>query len=378
MHSRLKLLFAAVALLAAFPRLAALEKPDHTYQVFQFPADKIPRIDGDASDWAMVPESYVVGKDQLTNQSKNPPAAGEKSLTVRVRVGWVKGLNRLYFLYEAEDDFWDFSDPGLRNDTFEIIVDGDASGGPLIDKGHKEFWTSAHVGEAAATPDDRISVDEAHWAIHGVQAQNYHIMTPAVNKDWAVAWGSPTWIKELPWANSAQAFNFKHGESGKYVLEFWITPFDYAGPEGPQRAVESVLSENKIIGLSFAIMDYDDVNRRGSNAFWNLSRHHMMYGDASLLCAFKLMPLEPQFLQPIEAQWSWKVVDMDRRLVAFKDLSVGKVTSWKWDFGDGETSTEQNPMHVYKDAKPNYDVVLDIEGPAGKSRRSKVWDVQLK
>jgi len=35
-------------------------------------------------------------------------------------------------------------------------------------------------------------------------------------------------------------------------------------------------------------------------------------------------------------------------------------------------------MHVYKDAKPNYDVVLDIEGPAGKSRCSKVWDVQLR
>src|SRR5271169_35106 len=84
----------------------ALEKPDVTDQVFQFPADKIPRVDGDPSDWAMVPESYVVGKDQLVNDSKQPPAAGDKSLAVRVKVGWVKGLNRLYFLYEAEDDFW--------------------------------------------------------------------------------------------------------------------------------------------------------------------------------------------------------------------------------------------------------------------------------
>jgi hypothetical protein len=193
-----------------------------------------------------------------------------------------------------------------------------------------------------------------------------------------MAWSAATWTKELPWANAAYAYHFKPGESGNLVLEFWITPFDYAGPEGPQRAVESLLAENKIIGLSFAIMDYDDVNRRGSNAFWNLSRHHTMYGNASELCAFKLMPLEPQFLKPIEAQWTWQVVDMDRRLVAFKDLSVGKVTSWRWDFGDGETSTEQNPMHAYKEAKPNYVVVLEIEGPAGKSRRSKVWDIQLK
>jgi len=355
----------------------ALDRPDVTFKVFQFPADKIPRIDGNNDDWAMVPDDYVIGMDQFVDDSDKHLKPDPKNLDVRIRVGWVKGLNRLYFLYEAYDDYWDFARPDLHNDTFEVVVDGDASGGPLIDKGHREFWTPEQVGAAAAAPDDRISVDEAHWAIHGVHAQNYHIFTPAEGKDWCMAWTSATWIKELPWANAACAYHFKPGESGRLVLEFWITPFDYAGPEGPQRAVESVLTENKIIGLSFAIIDYDDVNKRGNNGFWNLSRHHTMYGNASELCAFKLMPLEPQFRKPIEAQWIWKVVDMDRRLVAFKDLSVGKITSWNWDFGDGGTSTEQNPIHQYKQPG-NLVVVLEVEGPDGKSRRSKVWDVQLK
>jgi len=141
--------------------------------------------------------------------------------------------------------------------------------------------------------------------------------------------------------------------------------------------VESLLFENKIIGLCWAIIDYDDVNSRTNSGFWNLSRRHTMYGNASQLCAFKLMPLEPQFRKAIEARWSFKVVDLDRRVVAFKDLSEGRVTSWRWDFGDGETSTEQNPIHQYRTAG-NLVVVLDVEGPAGKSRRSKVWDVQLK
>ena len=355
----------------------ALDRPDVTFKVFQFPADKIPRIDGNNDDWAMVPDDYVIGMDQFVDDSDKHLKPDPKNLDVRIRVGWVKGLNRLYFLYEAYDDYWDFARPDLHNDTFEVVVDGDASGGPLIDKGHREFWTPEQVGAAAAAPDDRISVDEAHWAIHGVHAQNYHIFTPAEGKDWCMAWTSATWIKELPWANAACAYHFKPGESGRLVLEFWITPFDYAGPEGPQRAVESVLTENKIIGLSFAIIDYDDVNKRGNNGFWNLSRHHTMYGNASELCAFKLMLLELQFRKPIEAQWIWKVVDMDRRLVAFKDLSVGKITSWNWDFGDGGTSTEQNPIHQYKQPG-NLVVVLEVEGPDGKSRRSKVWDVQLK
>jgi PKD repeat protein len=138
-----------------------------------------------------------------------------------------------------------------------------------------------------------------------------------------------------------------------------------------------VLRENKIIGLSFVIIDYDDEAKRENNGFWTLSHVRTAYGQASQLCAFKLMPLEPALQKPIEAQWSFKVVDLDRRLVAFKDLSVGQVTKWKWDFGDGNFSPEQHPNHTY--AKPgNYVVVLDIEGPAGSSRRSKVWDVQLK
>ncbi len=61
-------------------------------------------------------------------------------------------------------------------------------------------------------------------------------------------------------------------------------------------------------------------------AFWNLSHKTTMYGDASDLVAFRLMPLESRFRKAIEADWSFKVLDMERRLVAFQDLSYGKVT----------------------------------------------------
>ena len=354
-------LAAAVIALVSASQLLAVDRPGIVaYKVFQFPPDMIPRVDGNAEDWAMVPESYVVGSDQLVDDSGAHSKPDPKTLDVRVKVGWVKGLNRLYFLYEAYDDYWDFSEPGVHNDIFELVVDGDRSGGPLIPRFRLDMSQSEM---------------DAHFSMHGVQAQNYHIFTPAVGKDWALAWGCQPWIKELPYANHASSFHFKQGERGKFVMEFWITPFDYAGCEGPQRAVESLLAENKIIGMSWAVLDYDGPGK--SHGFWNLSRQHTMFGNASQLVAFQLMPLEPQFRKTIDAKWSFQVVDMKRRLVAFEDQSEGKITSWKWDFGDGSSSSEQHPLHSYEKGG-EYIVVLDIKGPAGKSRLAKIWDVTVR
>jgi PKD repeat protein len=48
----------------------------------------------------------------------------------------------------------------------------------------------------------------------------------------------------------------------------------------------------------------------------------------------------------------------------FTDASSEDVTTWSWDFGDGTTSTEQNPQHVY--SQPGtYTVTLTVTGPGG-------------
>ena len=45
--------------------------------------------------------------------------------------------------------------------------------------------------------------------------------------------------------------------------------------------------------------------------------------------------------------------------VYFSDLSQGNPTAWFWDFGDGETSTEQNPVHFFH-TYGRYTVVLRV------------------
>jgi PKD repeat protein len=54
--------------------------------------------------------------------------------------------------------------------------------------------------------------------------------------------------------------------------------------------------------------------------------------------------------------------------VQFTDASVGGATAWAWDFGDGATSTDQNPQHVYT-ANGKYTVKLTVTSPDGTNTR---------
>jgi len=50
--------------------------------------------------------------------------------------------------------------------------------------------------------------------------------------------------------------------------------------------------------------------------------------------------------------------------VNFTDQSTGTVSSWDWDFGDGGSSTAQNPTYEYTSAG-TYNVTLTVTGPGG-------------
>ncbi|MEW5766794.1 MAG: PKD domain-containing protein [bacterium] len=57
-------------------------------------------------------------------------------------------------------------------------------------------------------------------------------------------------------------------------------------------------------------------------------------------------------------------------VVTFTDLSAGNVTAWSWDFGDGQTSTSQNPFHTYTDPG-TFTVSLTATGPCGSDTQTR-------
>lgn len=338
--------------------LMSFARPDKEFKVFQFPQSQIPRIDGDFSDWDFVPETYTIGLDELkSTKFGEGKDLDPKDFDLKVKVGWVKDLNRLYFYIDAYDNFWDFNDPEMRQDIFELVVDGNHSGGPFIYENNWDF-------------KNRLK-DQPFFTGTGTHAQNYHIFTPALNKDWAMPWGNSPWIKEFPYANTATKYDFNQGESGRLQMEFYVTPFDFASFDRPEHSIISSLKENEIVGISWSMLDFDGIK---CESFMNLSHDFRMISDASYLCAFRLMPLENQLKKPIEATWKFITENKEKRIIRFYDNSVGEITKWYWDFGDGQNSEEQNPVYQYSRSGV-WTVVLMIEGPAGKSVRSKVWDV---
>lgn len=57
-------------------------------------------------------------------------------------------------------------------------------------------------------------------------------------------------------------------------------------------------------------------------------------------------------------------------LVEFTDNTAGEVDSWLWDFGDGSTSDEQNPVHEYL-TPGDYTVTLTVSGPNNSDEEAK-------
>jgi PKD repeat protein len=62
--------------------------------------------------------------------------------------------------------------------------------------------------------------------------------------------------------------------------------------------------------------------------------------------------------------------------VTFTDLSTGNINDYSWDFGDGESSTEQNPVHTYLTAGV-YTVSLTVTGSGGSGTEIKTDYIEV-
>ena len=109
-------------------------------------------------------------------------------------------------------------------------------------------------------------------------------------------------------------------------------------------------------GSSVSAPDHDlDGNARPVNGLWDIGCYE--YGGGAP--------------QPPVANFSGNPTSGNAPLtVYFTDTSTGSPTSWSWTFGDGGTSTAQNPSHQYTSAN-QYTVSLTATNAAGQDTETK-------
>jgi hypothetical protein len=245
------IVFAAVMCLVGAG--VAHEPAGEQFFVYQFADATVPTIDGEGSDWGIVPSDYIIGMDKLFDPSQFQEAergGGDLSdMNATYRVGWNENSNRLYFLVTVFDNIHntDRANPGAfyLDDAVEIEVNMDHS---------------AHADENVDVAN-RIAYKFAVPPVDG----SYFFSRPIAG---VTEWLFPgsEWL-DFGWSFEGEEF----GES-TYTYELSLTPIEYF-PLDEASALEGVevwdLEEDDLIHLAIAAADIDEEDTYWG--FWSTS-----------------------------------------------------------------------------------------------------------
>ena len=252
-----------------------------TYYAVQFPDPYLPTVDGDLSEWDIVPNAYAISNSEA-GRSMIEVLTGSNAdlsdLAVRCIIGWNDSSNRLYFALEVFDDVHqvDRSDPEAlwTDDSWEIIVDADHSGG--------QFAGFSDLNEEEAKRRT------------GAQATRYLFAEPPVSGIGFVVENAGTWMFER--GRLFDVFDVGWWFTGPgesiYSCEAFIVPFDDLNWEGQSQSRVHNLREGEILGIGIGVRDFDDTSDQ-PETYWNLTGADSGYVYADRLADVYMSPRDP-------------------------------------------------------------------------------------
>lgn len=249
-----------VALVMGSIAIAGAHTPEgEKFFAVQFPDGAVPVMDGDHSDWDIVPESpYHVRNDRLSAPDPSILTAERGSqdpsdLNMNHIIGWNDSENKLYFASEIFDNihnvdredvarFWD-------DDALEIEVNPDA--------------TAAEEHNLEGEPVTNISYK---WVVPPIEGQ-YQYVEPIATYAWLQDGGD---YLNFGWSFSGDMF----GES-TYLYEMSITPI-LALSQDEASSLEGSIFLDLEEGIELHIsVNVGDIDLAGGNdnyqSFWGFS-----------------------------------------------------------------------------------------------------------
>ena len=256
---------------------AAHQPPGETFFAVQFPDDAVPTIDGDLTDWEIVPTSpYTILTDKLYDsfQLKGLGRGGfdATNINIRHRVGWNENANMLYFAIEVFDNIHntDRADASkfFHDDAIEIEVN------PLMDTVE---GLATNLSYKFAVPPFK----DTFIFLRPLEPIGYTWMAPGSR-----------WL-DFGWSFTGDQF----GESTYYyevaIRPVETMPTDEAASE--DGVVEFDLEEGETIHITTNVVDVDEGDDR--DVYWSMA------GEPSCCQAvndFVLMEMDPKIETAVE------------------------------------------------------------------------------
>lgn len=261
------------------------------YYVFQWPDEHIPTVDGDLSDWDIVPDVYFITHENFSEDVKGLGVAFDASdWEVKYIASYNVTANRMYFMTRVFDDN---CHPG---DYWEVTIDADHSG-----ENQMAWFTDLTTEEA-----DRLG---------GAYGQTYktYPVAPNETRGWIWSFTTAKWILEPEWFEFAVTLDAPLEGEGIYKQEVSCHAWDDLDYHGADVSDIHIFEEGQIIGMCYQIAD-NDGNEGGYDGYWTL-------GGGASAPQFEYV-LTDFLLAPIDAAVSWPDVPS-----AVKANSWGRIKS---------------------------------------------------
>jgi gliding motility-associated-like protein len=126
---------------------------------------------------------------------------------------------------------------------------------------------------------------------------------------------------------------------------------------------QSTITNSQIIGWNWSLGNGQTSNQQNPSHFYNTNGQYpvqlIVTGQGG--CADTITDVITVYPKPTAA---FVLPDSCGMSAAFTDLSLFNITSWNWNFGDGNTSNQTNPTHIYQ-TNGTYQVQLIVQNTNG-------------
>ena len=277
----------------------AHEPPGETYYMVGFPAHAVPSIDGDLSDWDMVPEEFFL--TLIPHFEETVRGIGTDfdlaDFNCKNIVGWCEETNRVYSMASVVDDFLHNTREEAANynwdDDWHFVIDADHSGGDMfentwydleLEQQRELFYTGGQLYQILVPPLD------GYWAFMYIEATGWWLTT---GKDFPF----PEYL-EIGWTRTGET-----GGAGAYTYEIKATPFLWLDWSGPEASTEVDLEEGIIVHIAFLYKDYDTTESyEGSYDFPPI---HNCWRNANLMADMEALAPDPEMFPTAVETDSW-------------------------------------------------------------------------